>query len=525
MRRSNFVGAVTIAMILVLAAVPASAPAAAKTPAEKTVKELGTYTPTPYNYDQLTFSPSGEHFAYILSLNEKLDGPAQPGKKAKQILVCDGVRGDAWEKVQMARLNTQNWGFRGPGSGSLPPDTLITNEGFIAYQARKSPTEGFLVFAGRGGKEEVQAAKVPFYDMGASLMYTADGKHMAYIVKAPPHGFSAMVHNGVQGTGTYESISNYQMAISPDGQSVAYNFSHANDHGLMLNDKVLYKGSRWNDGTDSRIDSLTFSPDSKRLAYIIDVPGKKAVVCDGKDLTPIDRATALLFSPDSRHLVYQAPSAKDKGYALYCDGRELPRPEGAEWMVPLISPDSRRLAITCLRGEVYIQDLEEKDAKAIKVGQSKDMVINHAAFSPDSKHVAYGIAVGMSETAKWGVAIDGRPLPGMYFADKLLLSPGDGPRTEPPVVAAPGFSADGRHVYFVGASHPSPDKYVPARHFMVIDGVSLAEHDDVWIPTEFQNGAKTLRYIVRDGDKLRLIETTWPEDMTWEKAVGSPAGK
>jgi hypothetical protein len=507
MQRLMRVGAAAAAIVLALAIGLAAAPAA-----EKTVKELGTYAPTPY--DQITFSPNGEHFAYILNLNEKLDGPAQPGKKPKQVLVCDGVRGAAWDNVKLARRGFGDWGAR----GSPPPDSLITNDGFIAYQTRKGDREGFLVFAGRGGKEEVQKAPVPYYDLGASLMYTADGKHMAYIVKASPLSFPSMVHDGVQGP-AYESITNYLMALSPDGGSVAYNYSHANDHGLALNDKVLYKGSRWNNGTDSRVSSLTFSPDSKRLAYILDVPGKKAVVCDGKELTPIDGATALHFSPDSRHLVYQAPSATDKFYALYCDGRELPRPAGAEWMVPVISPDSKRLAMTCLKGEVFVQDLEAKDAKAVKVGQSKNPVINRAAFSPDSKHVAYGIAVGVSETAKWGVAVDGRPLPGMYFADKLLLSAGDGPRNEPPIVAAPGFSADGRHVFFVGASHPNPDKYAPARHFMVIDGVALAEHDDVWVPEDFAQGPKTLRYLVRDGDKIRLVETPWPEDMTWEKAV------
>jgi hypothetical protein len=502
----------TVAISVAVAGEPPAILATSKAPAEKTVKELGTYAPTPY--DKITFSPNGEHFAYVVTRNENLDGPAQPGKKSKQILVCDGAEGAAWDNVKLAGRPIHDSGYRSPA----PVESLITNDGFIAYQTRKGDREGFLVFAGRGGKEEVQKTPVPYYDMGTSLMYTADGKHMAYIAKAPPHGFSAMVHDGVQGP-THESICNYLMALSPDGGSVAYNYAHGNEHGLILNGKVLYKGSRWHDSQDSRVDTLTFSPDGKRMAYITDVEKQKYIVCDEKKLTAVDRSTALYFSPDSRHLVYQAPSAESKNYALYCDGRELPRPDGAEWMQPVISPDSKRLAITCLKGEVFVQDLEAKDAKTVMVGQSKDPVINRAAFSPDSKHVAYGIAVGAGENAKWGVAVDGRPLPILYFADKLLLSPGEGPRNEPPIVAAPGFSADGRHIFFVGASHSNLDKYAPARHFMVIDGLALTEHDDVWIPEEFQNGPKTLRYIVRDGDKLRLVETSWPEDTTWEKAA------
>jgi hypothetical protein len=54
---------------------------------------------------------------------------------------------------------------------------------------------------------------------------------------------------------------------------------------------------------------------------------------------------------------------------------------------------------------------------------------------------------------------------------------------------------------------------------MVIDVVAWPAHDGLWIPDDFKNYPKMLRYIARDSDRLRLVETAWPEDRTWEKAA------
>jgi len=41
----------------------------------------------------------------------------------------------------------------------------------------------------------------------------------------------------------------------------------------------------------------------------------------------------------------------------------------------------------------------------------------------------------------------------------------------------------------------------------------------VWIPGDFQNHAKRLRYVVRDGAGIRLVEVPWPEPLSWQDAV------
>jgi hypothetical protein len=56
-------------------------------------------------------------------------------------------------------------------------------------------------------------------------------------------------------------------------------------------------------------------------------------------------------------------------------------------------------------------------------------------------------------------------------------------------------------------------------HFIVCDGFEGPSHEDLWIPGDFRNHAKRLRYVVRDGERVRLMESAWPEPMTWQDAV------
>ena len=56
-------------------------------------------------------------------------------------------------------------------------------------------------------------------------------------------------------------------------------------------------------------------------------------------------------------------------------------------------------------------------------------------------------------------------------------------------------------------------------HFIVCDGFEGPSHEGLWIPEDFRNHANRLRYLVRDGERVRLMEFAWPEAMTWQDAV------
>jgi hypothetical protein len=232
-------------------------------------------------------------------------------------------------------------------------------------------------------------------------------------------------------------------------------------------------------GPYEQVGPLAFSPDSKRFAYAAKVEGKMKVIVDGKAGEGYDEIPRILFMPDSGQLAYV-------GY------RDL--------------PDKRGVLIGVLDGkEVSRFEVNESDAWVAR---------STCVLSPDGKHIAWAVSNGQ----QWQVVIDGKALPQGYYTDGVVTV---NPVNRPAGVAAdkyaylsaPSFSADGRHIFFRVRVKES------FKRFMVIDGVARPDHDELWIPRDFQNYPKTLRYVVRDGDHLRLVETYWPEDMTWEKAV------
>ncbi len=85
---------------------------------------------------------------------------------------------------------------------------------------------------------------------------------------------------------------------------------------------------------------------------------------------------------------------------------------------------------------------------------------------------------------------------------------------------APGFSADGKHVFAIGCREVKQERGRPIKLFFIIcDGMQGPSHENIWLPADFQNNAKSLRYVVLDGGQLRLMEWPWPKDKTWQDAM------
>ena len=140
------------------------------------------------------------------------------------------------------------------------------------------------------------------------------------------------------------------------------------------------------------------------------------------------------------------------------------------------------------------------------------------AFSPDGKHMAYATGKDM----KWRIYVDGKALVGSYDAADVLYWSGISSGGSQMILSdRPGFSACGRHIFIKGTRGRSHRK---RKQFVVVDGVEGPEHDEVWIPDDFKKNPKILRYIVRDGVQIRLVETSWPKPLTWTDAI-EPAGK
>ncbi len=88
------------------------------------------------------------------------------------------------------------------------------------------------------------------------------------------------------------------------------------------------------------------------------------------------------------------------------------------------------------------------------------------------------------------------------------------------ILDSPGFSADGQHVFAKAFRGPLGGRTRDnSHHFIVCDGIEGPSHDGLWIPEDFKNHAKRLRYVVQDDDRLRLMEWVWPKDRTWQDAI------
>jgi Tol biopolymer transport system component len=213
------------------------------------------------------------------------------------------------------------------------------------------------------------------YEQVDNIQYSADGKYLTY--KAKKGEKWMVVVNGKEGA-HQDSIMKGFPVFSPDGKDIAYGLKKDGkwkvvveqvDTRKNLNEEYLIGND--DKGYDEII-SCVFSPDSKRLSYIIREGTKKRVVSDGKAEDGYDDIVPeIIYSPDSKHAAYLArfKEADEKKKLIVLDG---------------------------------------------KAGPECDAILNEnlsfIVFSPDSKHVAYAASMN----GKWNHTIDGQVMAESY---------------------------------------------------------------------------------------------------------------
>jgi len=136
---------------------------------------------------------------------------------------------------------------------------------------------------------------------------------LAYVARVGLGGLSPggfVVLDGVEGK-EYESrrLSN-NLAFSPDSNHLAYTYEGdpASTAGRNLG-FVIFDGEE-KEITEGTVRRLLFSPDSKRLAYVVSplsstLPGPKYfIVVDGEKGKKYEYIDDFVFSPDSKHVIY-----------------------------------------------------------------------------------------------------------------------------------------------------------------------------------------------------------------------------
>jgi len=438
------------------------------------------------------FSPDSRRIAYVAKVGEKravvVDG--KEGKLYDEIgftyfsIILDQM-GTAQRGLSINRLQQRGESFH---YGSEAPSVFSPDSQRVAYSAKV----GEKWFAVVDGKEEesydyivdgpifspdsqhvAYSAEVgekwfvvvnrqewwPFpvtgepYDFFSGLLFSPDSQRMAHAVRVGKWAVVekwAVVVDGKEEK-LYDRIGEESLTFSPDSRRVAY---VAQDGSKSL---VVVDGKEENtyDGI-IRGESLFFSPDSRRIAYSGTVGWNPIVVVDGKMQKPYDAVGDPIFSPDSRQVAYLALVGEMR--VVVVNGKEGKPYSGAR--DPIFSPDSRRVAYVAQDGWKSFVVVDGKEEKSYDG-------IGNPIFSPDSQRVAYRARVG----EKWFVVVD-------LKEGKHYDGVGDGTLV---------FSPDSHRVAYVAAITPGHFRirnyFVPAsdetKWTAVVDGKEGKPYDGI----------------------------------------------
>lgn len=250
--------------------------------------------------------------------------------------------------------------------------------------------------------------------------------------------------------------------------------------------------------------SLTFSPDNRRVAHFQTIVGKQHLFVNGKQGPGHFRTATLRFSPNSQRLSYMIK--KGNAYHLVIDGKESEPYEKAFMPLPMFSPDSQRTAYQAGRG---------KETWVVVDGQADKHYdfVTGTRFSPDSKRIAY---VGYVNKRPH-VIVDRKDDPEFdaILRNQIFFSPDsqrvayvaarelkeraiiDGSEGNPfDAITQLDFSPNSKHVAYIG--------YVGNRMHAVIDGKKGPAFELVEQLT-FSPDSSQLGYRAKQGDNWLLI--------------------
>jgi WD40 repeat protein/tetratricopeptide (TPR) repeat protein len=339
----------------------------------------------------VAFSPDSKHYAFDAKKGDKV------------VVVLDGVEGKEYDYPEEKRDPDRppmpdgiyyKFGGTGfifsPDSNHLAYSAVEKNKAVIVLDGREVGAN-----VGRGYVWQV----MPFSGNGM-LVFSPDSSLLAYIGYDEKGKFVVMdsvdgnMHDVVRSDGIASPI-----VFSPDSKHVAYMVRRTSDYKCW----IVFDGVAGKEYAGIEDASLTFSPDSSRLAYIASVEHMKdrwrtAIILDGEEVKDeFYYHSRLIFSPDSKHLAYVA--GNEKVSCVVLDGKKGENRTGIDRASLMFSPDSQHLAYRVANAKKACIVLDEKAGREYGLGFGDSVV-----FSPDSKHLAY-----LGDTNKGGpvLVLDG----------------------------------------------------------------------------------------------------------------------
>lgn len=288
----------------------------------------------------------------------------------------------------------------------------------------------------------------------------------------------------------------------------------------------------------AKLDTLIFSPDGKRLAFIQEKDGKDNVVLDGVAGKAYDTIRApweltgngaltttrpgVFFSPDSKHAAFAA--IVDSHWVMVLDGQ--PGAPYDEVEMPVFSADSAHLAYKARSGDNWCVVVDGQPGKAYAgIGASEGVMGERNAppllISPVGGHVAYAATLNAESLEAVGstcVVLDGKEDLAYdriydltfsqdgkhlaYVAEKNRMSFVVTDGQEGPSYAKVGFpvlSPNGERLAYLASADRK-------RYFVVADGQPGAPYENVK-PVSFSPDGRHYYYVAQtDGRQCMVVD-------------------
>lgn len=240
------------------------------------------------------FSPDSKRFAYAVTLEMKDPANPQAPPAKKGMVVVDRVGGEQYDSIV-------------PGTLVFSPDSRR-----VAYAAVQENKQMFVIDGEAGNA----------YDAVGGFAFSVNSKHFAYAATAEGKGFVV-----IEGAEEKKYDATGVPRFSDDAQHLVY-LARLGEKSLVVMDGT--DGAQYE---DIHPDSLVISGDSARIAYAAKRDGKWMCVVESTKIKPMEqppdeepvepqprpagaegkqyddiKGASITFSPDSKHLAYAASS-------------------------------------------------------------------------------------------------------------------------------------------------------------------------------------------------------------------------
>ncbi len=247
------------------------------------------------------------------------------------------------------------------------------------------------------------------------------------VVYVAMEGWEAIVVAGGKEIAKQHSVVDHRVAVSPDGKRLAWLRKRKPDRMYTQSNVVLVVDGEETGPEYANADgeSLTFSPDSRRIAFVATIDKEQCCVVDGKPGEGQYSIKDITFSPDSQRVAYVAGNGMR--YYVIIDGQKGPE-VGAQFDGRFcFSPDSKHFACPA-SGGLY---LDGKVVAELEGGLDHRRAL---AFSPDNSKLALGLKMhrGPNKTLIFGVdgskigehlqPVDERPLAVAWSPDSRSVA-------------------------------------------------------------------------------------------------------